>query len=360
MCDSIHKNTSPCTYSSIQPISVKPDNFCGDLFMIERLPLWLQSKLQIFQFSLPEGGYGKGALIVKIIGIVIVIGVLYYPVGMALVHTVDDDTSLMVEVQPKQSRSIAMAAKLIERETDIHPWVANDPWFLPGAALDNMPNFQQGIVYALSRFAIEMSDQIGRTRGSSEVDSDLDKAAGLLKYAGDVWVFDFSVSLAPTAPSDAQYRAARNSLLSYNDRLMTGEAVFDARADNLETTLERIAADLGSGSAVIDKYIRENSGSIIDFYADDIYYRNKGRLYAYYLLLREMKADFNDVITDKDVTKAWDQMLLSLETAASAQPLIVINADPDSFLRPSHLTAQGFYLLRARTQLKEVANILQK
>jgi len=328
--------------------------------MIDRLPLWLRSKLQFLSFSLPEGGMGKGGLILRGAGVLLLIALLYYPVGMALVHTVDDDTALQVDVQKGQSKSVAMAAVLIERETDINPWVANDPWFLPGAALDNMPNFQQGIVYALSRYAIEMSDQIGRTRGSSEVDADLDKAAGLLKYAGDVWVFDFSVSLAPTAPSDSQYRAARRSLLSYNERLATGQAVFDTRADNLETTLERIANDLGSGSAIIDKYIRENSGAFFDFHADDIYYRNKGRLYAYYMLLNALKYDFADVITDKDVTKAWDQMLLSLKTAAEAQPLIVINADPDSTIRPSHLTAQGFYLLRARTQLKEVANILLK
>ena len=31
-------------------------------------------------------------------------------------------------------------------------WTANDPFFLPGAVLDNMPNYQQGIIYALSRF----------------------------------------------------------------------------------------------------------------------------------------------------------------------------------------------------------------
>ncbi len=328
--------------------------------MIDRLPLWLQSKLRLPSFSMGEGSSGKGGLILRIAGALVLIALLYYPVGMALVHKVDDDTSLSPEIQPGQSKSVAIAAALIERETDTNPWVANDPWFLPGAALDNMPNFQQGIVYALSRFAIEMSDQIGRTRGSSEVDSDLDKAAGLLKYAGDVWVFDFSVSLAPTAPSDSQYRAARNSLISYNDRLGRGEAVFEVRADNLQTTLERIAADLGSGSAVIDKYISENSGAFIDFHADDIYYRNKGRLYAYYLLLDAMKSDFKGVIEEKDVATAWDQMLSSLKTAAEAQPLIVINADPDSFLRPSHLTSQGFYLLRARTQLKEVANILLK
>lgn len=328
--------------------------------MLDRLPLWLRGKLSFLDVNLPQGGGKKAKLALRGLGVLFVVALLYYPIGMALIHDVDDNTAIDVQVQAGQSRAVAMAAHLIERETDTHPWVANDPWFLPGAALDNMPNFQQGIVYALSRFAIEMSDQVGRTRGSSEVDKDLDKAAGLLKYAGDVWVFDFSVSLAPTAPSDSQYRAARKSLVAYNNRLGQGQAVFDTRADNLERTLERIATDLGSGSAVIDKYIRESSGSLFDFKADNIYYRNKGRLYAYYLILRELREDFRDVIADRDVTKPWDQMLDSLKIAAEAQPLVVVNADPDSFWRPSHLTAQGFYLLRARTQMKEVANILLK
>ncbi len=329
--------------------------------MFERLPLWLRGRLSFLTTDPTASSRPRSfRFIGRIAAGVVVLALLYYPVGMALTHSIDDDTALVIDAPKGQSQSVAVAAKLIERETDINPWVANDPWFLPGAALDNMPNYQQGIIYALSRFAIEMSDQIGRTRGSSQVDKDLDKAAGLLKYAGDVWVFDLSVSLAPTAPSESQYRAARKSLLSYNERLARGDAVFDARADNLETTLERIAADLGSASAVIDTYIHDNAGAFIDFHADDIYYRNKGRLYAYYMILKALKADFANVVMDKDVTKAWDQMLDSLYTAATAQPLIVINGDPDSLWRPSHLTAQGFYLLRARTQLKEVANILLK
>ena len=148
--------------------------------------------------------------------------------------------------------------------------------------LDNMPHFQQGVIYALSRFAIEMSDQIGRTRGSSEVDKNLDKAAGLLKYPGDIWVFDLSTSLMPTATSEKQYRAARRELLAYNQRLAAGAAVFDRRADNLLATVDRFAADLGSASATIDQHLSESGSPLVDFVVDDIFYRTKGRLYAYF------------------------------------------------------------------------------
>jgi hypothetical protein len=46
--------------------------------------------------------------------------------------------------------------------------------------------------------------------------------------------------------------------------------------------------------------------------------------------------------------------------AAGLQPGVVINAAPDAQFLPSHLAAQGFFLLRARTQLREITNILLK
>ena len=293
-------------------------------------------------------------------GIVLLVALLlYYPVGMVWIHNIDDDVKLAVDVKPNESRSVAVAATLIARETNRNRWTANDPFFLPAAALDNMPNFQQGIIYALSRFAIEMSDQIGRVRGSSQVDKDLDTAAGLLKYPGDVWFFNFSASIMPTAASEQQYRKAGRALKAYNERLAQGEATFERRADNLQTTLERIAADLGSASAVIDSQI-EDGAWFIDFDADDIFYQTKGRLYAYYELLAAFRQDFGQVIQERELGKAWDQMLESMRHAAVLDPFVIVNGDPEGQLLPSHLAAQGFYLLRARTQLKESANILLK
>jgi hypothetical protein len=292
-------------------------------------------------------------------GVVLAAMLLYYPIGMALIHSVDDDPDFTVEAGESESKAVAIAAALIERETDQHRWTANDPFFFPASALDNMPNYQQGMVYALSRFAIEMSDQIGRVRGSSQVDKDLDSAAGRLKYPGTIWFFDFATSLAPTAASEQYYREARRALLKYNERLAKGEATFERRADNLQATLDRISADLGSSSAVIDHHLKEG-GFLIDFEADDIFYQTKGRIYAYYQILKAFSDDFRQVISERELTKAWDQMLESMRRAAELDPLVVTNGDPDSQLLPSHLAAQGFYLLRGRTQLKEIANILQK
>jgi len=298
------------------------------------------------------------------IGIVLaVVLLLYYPVGMALTHTVDDNPEFAApeaETPPNGSRAVAIAAALIEREVDTHRWVANDPWFLPPAALDNMPNYQQGIVGALARFAFSMVDQVGRARGSSQTDNDLQEASGQLQYPGTVWLFDLSTSLAPTTPSEARYRKARRSLLAYNDRLSRGAAVFERRADNLQATLDRIALDLGSSSAALEDHIDRNSGRLFDTAADDMFYGVKGQLYAYMLILRELGQDFGNVVTERQLRTVWTEMLRTMQEAAALEPLVVSNGRPDGIMQPNHLAVQGFYLLRARTQLREIVNILQK
>lgn len=284
---------------------------------------------------------------------------LYYLVGGIVMNTIDDESAFRpVEGKPGASRAVAAAAALIDREVNQHFWVANDPFFYPSTWLDNTPNYQQGIVYALSRFAIEMTDQIGRTRGSSEADRDLDKAAGQLKFPGNVWIYDLSTSFLPTASSEAQYRSARRALLAYNDRLASGEAIFERRADNLLATIDRIAADLGSASATIDQHLAQPRTMFVDTRVDDVFYGVKGRLYGYFILLRELGEDFGPVLEEKQLQQVWAQMLESLRQAAVLNPLVVVNGAPDGLYFPSHLAVQGFYLLRARTQLREIGSIL--
>jgi hypothetical protein len=287
--------------------------------------------------------------------------IVYYIGGMLWLHEIDDDPEFAQQsVAPEGgSKAVAVAAVLIEREIDTHRWVANDPFFMPGSLLDNMPEYQQGIVAAISRFCLELTDQIGRTRGSSQADPDLDRAAGLLRYPGTIWIFDFRTSLAPTASSEQQYRQAMEALRRYNERLGQGQAVLETRADNLLGTLDRIAADIGSSSAAIDQQLAA-AGFWPDFAADNLFYANKGRLYAYYLLLRALQVDFANVVRERQLTGAWNQTLESFREAATLQPWVVVNGAPDAQFMPSHLASQGFFLLRARTQLREISNILLK
>jgi len=317
-------------------------------------------------FSLPSlnlGRFFKGGAARKTLVSIVAILALYYVVGAFWINNIDDDPDFRPsaeEAVPGGSNAVAMVAALIDREVNQKRWTSNDPWFVPSALLDNMPNYQQGIVSALARFSFELTYQLGRTRGSSQADSDLQSASGLLQYAGDVWVWDPKVSLMPRASSEAQYREARKALLAYNQRLAVGDAIFERRGDNLMATLDRIALDIGSSSAALDNAVVENSSYFIDPSADDQFYAVKGQLYAYYLLLRALGQDFDALITERELNTAWDQMLDSLRKAAMLSPMVVVNGVPDGQFLPSHLAAQGFYLLRARTQLREITNILLK
>ncbi len=293
-----------------------------------------------------------------VVVVIIVLPILWYGVGGIVVHRIDDNVEMEIPVEPGASEAVATAIALIRRETQDHRWTASDPFFMPSAWLDNMPNYQQGIISALARFSIELQDRIGRARGSSQQDPDLEKAVSDLKFQGDVWHFDFRTSLAPTTTSRAHYIAAARALESYNARLAAGDAVFQPRADNLHDTIDRITNDLGAASADIDAALDELGAFSFD--ADDLFYRNKGQLYAMYMVLSALGRDFQNVLDERELGRIWDEMLASLRSAAGMDPLLIVNGAPDGLILPSHLAAQGFFLLRARTQLKEIANILLK
>ncbi len=292
---------------------------------------------------------------------VIFIGCVYYPVGMVWVHHIDDSenfTAGKFDI-PKGSHSVAMAIALIDREINVHHWVPSDPFFYPGAALVRMPAYQRGMLSSLSRFTIELYDHVGRTRGSSQADTDLQNATGLINYPPYVWMFNFKTSVLPTASSPTQYRAALESLKKYNERYAAGTAVFERRADTLIEVLNRLASDLGSSSATLANYMENQSGLSFKGAADQFYYI-KGRMYVDYMLLRELQKDFADVIKEKELDSTWQQLLVTLEEGMKLSNFLIINAEPDSQFFPNHLATQGFMVMRARTQMYEVTNILLK
>jgi len=286
--------------------------------------------------------------------------VVYYPVGMVLYQTIDDD----VDMQPAPqhvveggSRAVAIVVTMLEQQTEY--WAPNKPFWMPAAALDNMPNYQLGMVYAMSRFAIELGDYLGRVRGSSSMDPNLDQAAGLLKYDGTTWYWGQG-NILPMPTAESRYREAAKELTTYNTRVGAGQANYDKRADNLIAFLDRVAADLGSASAALDSRVTESDAGYFDTKADDLFYDIKGRLYAYHMILREIGVDFEAVIAQKQATGIWTNMLSSLRKAAVMDPLVVANGEPGSLFIPSHLSELGFDLLRARTQIREATDSLQK
>jgi len=287
----------------------------------------------------------------------------YYLVGMALIQNINDDQNFGHVIAEenvaggglRKSHAVAVSIALIDREINTHSWITNDPPIMPGYMLDNMAHYQQGIISALAILAVELKDQLGRNRGSSQTDNDLKEYASAINYAPNKWYW-----VLTAGRSEKQYAKALEKLISYEQRLEKGEAVFDKRADNLMATLDKVALDLGSSSDRIAKKIHNGIGCVFDTKADDLFYEAKGRAYAYSLVLKGLRRDFEQIISDREIAASWDLMEQSLSSLINLDPMVVANCDADGFLFQNHLGMEGFYLLRARTQLKEITNILVK
>ena len=303
---------------------------------------------------------GRGARIALGVAIVLVV---FYPLAAWYYSTIDDNPDFGPRSDagaPHESQTAIAMIALIDREVNKHGWAASAPFYEPPALLDNMPNYQEGIVGALSVVALALRDRMGHTADTPDGDSDLGSAAELLQYPPDVWFWNPRQSLWPRAPSDDQYLRARAALASYNDSLAGGEAQFDASAENLQAILARVSDDLGASSATIEYHVDRASGSLIEERSDDIFYKTKGRMYGYYIVLKGMQIDFAGVIRERHLQATWGSMMASLRAAISMRPSIVLDGAPDSDFVPCTLCGEGFYVLRVRSELQTIENALQK
>lgn len=295
----------------------------------------------------------------RISGAVVVMAALAnWTIGGFLIHRVDTDTSFEPPAElVGGSRAVTMAAALLDREINRNAWTPNDPLSAPSAWLDNMPNYQEGILRAVGQFTFDLFDQIARTRGSSSIDPDLERASGFLQFPPDIWVLELEKSWLPTIPTEQQYRAGLVALARYNERLAEGNAIFDRRADAFAQTMQQVAAELGARTAILDR-TRQGGQWVFNTAADDLFYENKGMLYAYYMILSALGTDFDAMIRERGLTLVWSRALENLHDASQLNPPIILNGDSDRSIFANHLMLQGFYMKRAILQLDEVVSVL--
>jgi hypothetical protein len=65
-------------------------------------------------------------------------------------------------------------------------------------------------------------------------------------------------------------------------------------------------------------------------------------------------------LAEKHLDGVWDEMERQLRSALDMQPFIVSNGSPDAWFTPSHLTTMGFYILRVRSNLVDVKQVLER
>ena len=233
----------------------------------------------------------------------------------------------------------------------------NTPWF------DNKASFQRGVHQALQRTTVELTDTLGRIRGTSEVNKDLQSARSAVQFDEFTWYFnpfDGKRPFGPTTKTPTYYRGAIKQLNKFNDDLAKCKATFDVRADNLRTLVDRIAKDIGSTSASIKKRSEISNAGWFDVLADNQFMFAKGQLYGYYGILRGAHADFRDIIEKRNLGGIWDNMESQIRSALELDPMIISNGREDGWMMPTHVTTMGFYILRVRSNLVEIRSVLNR
>lgn len=224
---------------------------------------------------------------------------------------------------------------------------------------DNKASFQRGVNQAVRRTAVELVDTLGRVRGTSGVDANLQAARGNLQFDEQTWYFGLN-PFGPKTPTPSFYRAAIRDLLAFNERLESCNATFDARADNLVQFLDRIANDIGSTSAILRDRSENFNAGWFDTRADDRFWFAFGQLYGYYGILTATRADFEDVIRSRQIGPLWSATEDQFRAALRIQPWIISNGREDGWIMPTHLATMGFYVLRVRSNLVELRAVLDR
>lgn len=275
----------------------------------------------------------------------------YYFLGSQIAEDIDVQTKYLLPKQQSAKMETANAMSfLLKRELDDKMWTPNLPPLFPAYALDNMPNFQIGIVDA----ARDINVVLRRMEGiNAEQYDDLQRAGQLLNYAPNVWLLSKKDAFNIAPSSNTQYRKAAKYLRKFNER-----ADFSPHANHLPQFMEQISRKLTKLVLKSEEHQQEHGGDIIDFRVDDIFYHNCGYAFALSQIVRAMGADYKEEILRHNVYTEWTYLLSSLQKAAEFQPVVVRSGKPKDLLTPNHLTEQNFYLMRALVAVEKIRTAL--
>lgn len=268
----------------------------------------------------------------------------------------------------QSSAIVDVTADLIRFNVDDNAWISSMLAYRAGffgidwdhtPFFDNKASFQRGVNQAVRRTAVELVDTLGRLRGTSGINQDLQDARGNLQFDEYSWYFGLD-PFGPKTPTPSYYRAAEKSLRKFNTTLSACGATFDSRADNFVQFLDRIASDIGGTSDILSNRVDNDARGWFDFRADDRYWFAYGQLYGYYGVLSAAGADFAQVIRERNLTQIWNGTLAQTRAALNIQPWIISNGKEDGFIMPSHLATMGFRILRVRSNLVELRSVLDR
>jgi len=244
----------------------------------------------------------------------------------------------------------------------------------PGLWLDNMPNWEYGVLVQVRDLAKAMRDRFSRSQSQSTEDPDLAQAEPKFNFDNDSWMFP---------ATESEYKSGVKHLRSYMERLVDDDqynAQFYVRADNLSFWLATVDARLGSLSQRLSASVgqkRLNTDLAGDsagqqstaapgemevktpwLELDDVFFEARGTTWALIQFLKAMDKDFKSVLEKKNARVSLQQIIRELE--ATQEPLfspIILNGTGFGFLA-NHSLTMASYISRANAAIIDLRDLL--
>ena len=248
--------------------------------------------------------------------------------------------------------------------------------FPPGLWLDNMPNWEYGVLIQSRDLARAMREVFSRSQSQSKEDPDLAIAEPNFNFNSNSWMLP---------ASESEYRDGLRHMRAYFRRLSDPSAQgvqFYARADNLAYWLATVESRLGSLSQRLSASVgqrRLNTDLAGDDSAvqstpapaeqvvrtpwleiDDVFYEARGTTWALIHFLRAVEVDFADVLEKKNALVSLQQIIRELEaTQQTVWSPFILNGSGFGVLA-NHSLVMASYISRANAAIIDLRRLLSE
>ncbi|MFT5501833.1 MAG: hypothetical protein ACI88G_001972 [Woeseiaceae bacterium] len=254
-------------------------------------------------------------------------------------------------------------------------YLSND-MFPPGVFLDNIPNWEFGVLQQVRDLARVLRNDYSRSQSQSREDVDLTVAEPKFFFEHDSWILP---------ATESEYRDAIDGFRGYRDRLSglgEADAQFFARADNLREWLAQVEKRLGSltrrlGDSVATSVINtdlagdraaEANTSLRDsvsvktswFEIDDIFFEARGASWALVHFFRAAQFDFAEVLADKNADASVRQIIRELEASLQSLSSPMVMNGGGYGLFANHSLVMANYLARANAAVINLRELLDQ
>jgi len=239
-------------------------------------------------------------------------------------------------------------------------YISND-LLPPGVLMDDMPNWEYGVLVQLRDFSKVLKETMGRAPAQLREDNDLVVAESRFRFDSHSWM---------VPASESQYREGMEHLQAYQDRLQgngTDNAAFVANTENLNAWLVLVELRLNSLSQRLSASVGprrlDNGGSseVIKtpwMKVDDIFYEARGTTWALIPLLKAVQIDFAETLKQKNATEQLQQIIVELEeTQQPVRSPMILNGSGFGILT-NHSLVMASYIARSRAEIADLRNVL--